>query len=106
MHVKGKLKHKTCTNDKYLLWHKMCIYCFRDKQIKNKHTKEWVTRNAKLLEIIHTNICRPFDVLSFRDEKYSITFIDDYSHYCYVYLLMKVSILDTLQVFKIKVEKH
>ena len=63
-------------------------------------------KKCKASWIIHKNIFRPFDVLSFRDEKYSITFIDDYSHYCYVYLLMKVSILDTLQVFKIKVEKH
>lgn len=41
----------------------MCINFIKYKQ--NKDTKKWATRNTKLLEIIHTNICRPFDVLYF-----------------------------------------
>ena len=49
----------------------------REKQAK--HTKKRATRSTQLLEIVHTDICGPFDVSSFRKEGYFITIIDDYS---------------------------
>ena len=64
---------------------KVCIDCIKGKQ--TKHTKKGATRSNELLEIIHTDICGPFDFPSFGGEKYFITFIDDYSRYCYLYLL-------------------
>ena len=58
----------------------ICVDC-----IKGKHTRHIVkkaaTRSTQLLEIIHTDICGPFDVPSFGGEKYFITFIDDFSCY-------------------------
>jgi len=61
----------------------------REKQAK--HTKKRATRSTQLLEIVHTDICGPFDVSSFIKEGYFITIIDDYSHYGYVYLLPEIS---------------
>ena len=49
--------------------------CIKDKQ--TKHTKRSATRSTALLEIIHTDICGPFDVLSFTGEKYFITIIEE-----------------------------
>ena len=40
---------------------------------------------------MHTNICGPFDVNYSNKEKYFITFIDDFSHYGYVYLFHEKS---------------
>jgi len=44
----------------------VCVDCIKGKQ--TKHTKKGATRNPQLLEIIHTNICGPFDVNSFNKE--------------------------------------
>ncbi len=49
------------------------------KKKQTKHNKKEVARSSKLLEIIHTDICRPFDAPSFGREKYFITFIDDFN---------------------------
>jgi len=67
----------------------ICMDCIKGKQIK--HTKKGATRGTLLLEIVHTDICGPFDVNSFRKKIYFITFIDDYSCYDYVYLLHEKS---------------
>jgi len=67
----------------------ICVGCIKGKQAK--HTKKGATRNTQLLEIVHTDICRPFDVSSFRKGGYFITIIDDYSQYGYVYLLPEIS---------------
>lgn len=49
----------------------VCVDCIKGKQ--TKHTKKGVTRSSELLEIIHTDICGPFDAPSFSGEKYFIT---------------------------------
>jgi len=76
----------------------ICVGCIKGKQAK--HTKKEATRSTQLLEIVHTNICGPFDVSSFGKEGYSITIIDDYSRYGYVYLLPEISqAMDALEIY-------
>nr|KYP66638.1 Retrovirus-related Pol polyprotein from transposon TNT 1-94 [Cajanus cajan] len=66
-----------------------------------------IADNIKLLEIIHTDICGPFDVNSFNKEKYFITFIDDYSRYGYVYLLHdKSQAINALEIYIEEVERQ
>ena len=84
----------------------VCVEC-----IKGKHTRQTLkkaaTRSSQLLEIIHTDICGPFDVPSLGGERYFITFIDDFSRYGYVYLLHEKSqSVDTLEVFVNEVERQ
>ena len=51
--------------------------------------------------------CGPFDSSSFGNEKYFITFIDDFSRYCYIYLLHeKYQAVDALEVYIIEVERQ
>ena len=58
------------------------------------------------LEIIHIDLCGPFDVPSFGGEKYFITFINDFSRYGYVYLLHERSqSVDAQEVFINEVER-
>ena len=76
----------------------LCVDCIKGKQ--TKHNKKGATRSTQLLEIIHTDICGPFDVPSFGGEKYFITFIDDFSRYGYVYLLHeKYQSVDALEIY-------
>jgi len=84
----------------------ICVDCIKGKQTKHTVNKE-TTRSSQLLEIIHTNICGPFDVLSFGGEKYFITFINDFSRYGYIYLLHEKSqAIDALKVFINEVERQ
>jgi len=83
----------------------VCVDCIKGKQ--TKHTKKKVTRSTQLLEIIHTDICGPFDVNSFNKEKYFITFIDDFSRYGHVYLLHEKSqSVNALEVYINEMEKE
>ena len=54
----------------------VCVDYIKGKQ--TKHIKKGATRSTQLLEIIHTDICGPFDASSFNKEMYFITFIDDF----------------------------
>ena len=84
----------------------VCIDCIKGKQ--TKHTlKKPATRSTQLLELIHTDICGPFDAPSWSGEKYFITFIDDYSRYGYTYLLHEKSkSVNVLEVFIDEVERQ
>jgi len=83
----------------------VCVDCIKGKQ--TKHTKKCATRSGRLLEIVNTDICRPFDSPSFGREKYFITFIDDFSRYCYIYLLHEKSqAVDALKEYITKVERQ
>jgi len=83
----------------------VCVDCIKGKQ--TKHTKKGATRSSQLLEIIHTDICGPFDVNSFNKEKYFITFTDDFSRYGHVYLLHdKSQAVNALEIYINEVERQ
>jgi hypothetical protein len=63
-----------------------CIECIKGKYVKHIK-KTGVTRSSGVLEIIHTNICGPFNVRSIDRFNSFITFIDDFSCYGYIYLI-------------------
>ena len=58
------------------------------------------TRTSKPLELIHSDICGPFQIETPGKKRYFITFIDDYSRYTMVYLLQnKSQALDKFKEF-------
>ena len=62
-------------------------------------------RFTELLGVIHTNICGSFTLPAMGDYKYFITFIDDYSHYGFVELILeKPDSLEAFKAFEAKVE--
>jgi hypothetical protein len=77
-----------------------CIECFKGKYVK--HIKKMgVTRSSGVLEIIHTDICGPFNVKSVDELNSFITFIDDFSRYGYIYPIRERSVaLDKFKIFK------
>ena len=81
------------------------VNCIKEKQ--TKHTKKGATISTQLLEIMHIDTCGPFDVNFFEKGRYFITFIDDYSHYNYVYLLHEKSqVVDTLEIYLNEAERQ
>ncbi|GKC08088.1 zinc finger, CCHC-type containing protein [Tanacetum coccineum] len=64
-----------------------------------------IKRETKVLELIHSDLCDLHATPSLGNKKYFVTFIDDASRFCYVYLLhTKDEALDKFKVFKTKVE--
>uniref|UniRef100_A0A2P2MWM4 Retrovirus-related Pol polyprotein from transposon TNT 1-94 n=1 Tax=Rhizophora mucronata TaxID=61149 RepID=A0A2P2MWM4_RHIMU len=84
----------------------VCVDCIKGKQ--TGHTSKYpAMRSNAPLELIHTDICGPFDIPTWGGEKYFITFIDDYSWYCCLYLLYEKSqSVNTLEVFIDEVERQ
>nr|KAJ0217050.1 hypothetical protein LSAT_V11C300105370 [Lactuca sativa] len=68
---------------------------------------KYVVRECKVLDLIHSDICDFHATPSLGNKKYVVTFIDDASRYCYVYLLhSKDDALDKFKIYKQQVELH
>lgn len=82
-----------------------CIECIKGKFVKQK--KKTATRSIALLQLIHTEICGPFATQTICGNKYFITFTDDFSRYCYIYLISdKSQALEKFKIYKAEVEKE
>lgn len=62
-----------------------------------------VLRETELLELIHSDICEFISVIPRNGKQYFITFIDDCSNYCFVYLMKNKS--KALNMFKLYITK-
>ncbi|KAJ4728701.1 Retrovirus-related Pol polyprotein from transposon TNT 1-94 [Melia azedarach] len=83
----------------------ICVNCIKGKQT-NKGRFE-ANRTLDVLELIYTDICKPFPTVAWNGQQYFITFIDDFSRYGYIYLLHKKShALDVFKNYKAKVENQ
>ena len=83
----------------------ICTNCIKGKQ--KKHKENGANRATNVLEFIHTDICEPFPTVSWNGQQYFITFIDDFSHYGYLYLIHdKSQSLEVFKSFKVEVENQ
>ena len=58
-----------------------------------------------MLELVRSNLIGPLPTPSYRNSSYVLTFIDDFSRYCWVYfLILKSNFFETLKVWKALVE--
>ena len=74
-----------------------CEICVEAKLSKTPFKS--VERKIKPLELIHIDVCDLKFVQTREGKKYFITFIDDCTKYCYVYLLRSKD--DALEMFKL-----
>nr|KAJ0184776.1 hypothetical protein LSAT_V11C900459110 [Lactuca sativa] len=66
-----------------------------------------VVRESKVLNLIHSDLCDFHATPSLGNKKYVVTFIDDASRYCFIYLLhSKDEALDKFKIYKQQVELH
>lgn len=85
--------------------HNKCKTCMLTK-ITRKPFKN-ANRESKLLDLIHSDLCDLHATPSLGNKKYVITFIDDASRYCYIYLLhSKDEALEKFRIYKQEVELH
>ncbi|GJT01280.1 zinc finger, CCHC-type containing protein [Tanacetum coccineum] len=80
-----------------------CKTCMLTKITKKSFQN--VKRETEVLELIHSDLCDLHATPSLGNKKYFMTFIDDASRFCCVYILhTKDEALDNLKVFKTEVE--
>uniref|UniRef100_A0AAV1T8D3 Uncharacterized protein n=1 Tax=Peronospora matthiolae TaxID=2874970 RepID=A0AAV1T8D3_9STRA len=68
-----------------------CKGCALGKQTRVSYMPKSPDRARMLLEVIHSDVCGPMKTPTFSGKRYFVTFIDEYSHYCVVYLLQNKS---------------
>ena len=82
-----------------------CSTCREGKMTSLPFKKS--TRESRLLEIIHADVCGPMRVESRKRKRYFATFTDDHSKWCEVYFLRtKDEVFDAFKKFKAFAEKH
>ena len=82
-----------------------CLICVEEKMTKVPFKN--VERNTKPLGLIHTDICDLKFIQTKSGKKYFITFIDDSSRYCYIYLLhSKDEVVEVFKHYKLEVENQ
>nr|GEV68343.1 zinc finger, CCHC-type [Tanacetum cinerariifolium] len=85
--------------------HESCKTCMLTKITRQPF--KGVNRESKVLDRIHSDLCDFHANPGLGHNKYVITFIDDASRYCYVYLLhAKHEALDKFKIYKQEVEIH
>ena len=83
----------------------ICTNCIKGKQTNTR--RFGANRATDVLQLIHTDICGLFPTVSWNDQKYFITFIDDFSRYGYLYLIHEKSqSLEVFKSFKVEVENQ
>jgi hypothetical protein len=82
----------------------VCNGCAQGKNIKNPFLKR--DNKAKgLLELIHSDVCGPMPSSSISGNVYYVSFIDDYSHKTWLYLLKyKDEVFNKFKEFKALIE--
>ena len=82
-----------------------CEICIESKLTKTPFHS--IERNSQILDLVHSDICDLKFVQTRGGKKYFITFIDDCTRFCYVYLLRsKDEALDAFKLYKNEVENQ
>lgn len=78
-----------------------CEGCALGKHSKRPFASGEATRASELLELIHSDVCGPMQTSSLGGCKYFVTFIDDMSRSCFVYLMkQKLEVLSKFKEFE------
>uniref|UniRef100_H3H7U1 Integrase catalytic domain-containing protein n=1 Tax=Phytophthora ramorum TaxID=164328 RepID=H3H7U1_PHYRM len=69
----------------------LCDGCALGKQTRVSYMKSSPNCAKQVLEVVHSDVCGPMQTPTFGGKRYFVTFIDDKSHFCVVYLLRNKS---------------
>jgi hypothetical protein len=92
-------------NWKKLPLHHVCEACIEGKRQSTSFLKDEATRASKLLELVHSDVCRPMKTTSRGGARYFVTFINNFLRKIHVYLLkVKGEVFDKFKAYKALVE--
>ncbi|KAM2946602.1 hypothetical protein COP2_029388 [Malus domestica] len=83
----------------------VCQGCAFGKNHRVSFPRESIWRARMPLELIHSDVCGPMQTPTMSGNRYFVTFIDDYSRMCWIYLLRhKSNVFHVFKKFKAMVE--
>lgn len=83
-----------------------CVACFQGKHSRDPFPNS-ESRASKPLELVHTDLCGPFEVPSLAGSRYFVSFIDDATRKVFVYTLRtKDQVYEAYEDFKAMVERQ
>ncbi|KAK2402146.1 putative mitochondrial protein [Trifolium repens] len=84
-----------------------CTTCLLGKQPRDSFKNHLPMRSNEVLNVVHSDICGPIDVLSTSGNKYFLTFVDEFSRMTWLYhIKVKSEAFDVFKKFKALVEKQ
>ncbi|WJX12170.1 hypothetical protein P8452_02697 [Trifolium repens] len=84
-----------------------CTTCLLGKHHRSSFKSHLPMRSSDVLNVVHSDICGPFDVLSTGGNKYFMTFVDEYSRMIWLYhIKTKSDAFEVFKKFKTLVEKQ
>jgi transposase InsO family protein len=85
----------------------MCRNCLVGKQARKSFVDHIAMRAKNKLDVVHTDVCGPFETESLGGNRYFVSFVDEYSRMMWIYLIKtKDEVLSVFQRFKLLVEKQ
>lgn len=76
----------------------VCRICSEGKFTRQKFSKKRSNKSYAFLDLVHSDLCGPFDVATPGGHRYFLTMIEDQSRYCHGYFLKRKS--DAYEKFK------
>ena len=84
-----------------------CEACVKGKHSRKPFKSTGARRTKDPLELIHSDVCGPMPTASIGGAKYFMTFIDDFTRYCFVYFMnSKTEVVEKSKEFKHLVENQ
>lgn len=84
----------------------VCEPCLLGKMTRQPFNRQG-RRATRPLELVHTDVCGPITPLTEEGYKYFLTFIDDYTHFVWVYLLSnKSEVFDKFKHYYFHASNH
>jgi hypothetical protein len=87
LHKILKGKHVLGLTDVYFDKDRPCAACQAGKQVGTSHPSKNVMMTSRPLELLHMDLFGLVAYLSIDGSKYGLVFIDDYSHFTWVFFL-------------------
>ena len=82
-----------------------CVGCVVGKHPERSYEKGMERRATQPLGLVHLDLIGPLPTPSYGGSRYVLTFIDDYSRFCWVYFLkLKYEFFEQLNIWKALVE--
>ena len=84
-----------------------CIGFVVGKHPECNYEKGKGRRATQTLGLVHSELIGPLPIASYGGSRYVLTFIDDFSRFCWVYFLkLKSKVYETLKIWKALVENQ
>lgn len=85
----------------------VCEPCVFGKQSRKPFNGSGGARSSRVLELVHSDVCGPVTPVTWDEQRFLVTFIDDYTHFTVVYLLKnKSNVIDMFERYKSMAETH